>query len=64
LNSDAKLFTDNTCLVEKADDLQLELKLIQNLRLIHEWTTAKLITGNQQKSPVLVILPKQNCFYF
>jgi len=61
LNCDAKLYADDTCLVEKADNaLQLELKLNQNLRLIHEWTTANLITVNPQKSLVLIILPKQN----
>jgi len=60
-NCDAKLFADDTCLVENADNaIQLELKLNQNLRLIREWTTANLITVNPQKSLVLIILPKQN----
>jgi len=46
----------DTCLVEKADNaLQLDLKLNQNHRLIHEWTTANLITVNAQKSLVLII---------
>jgi len=40
--------------------LQLELKLNQNLKLIHKWTTADLITVNPQKSLVLIISPKQN----
>ena len=50
---------DSSLLVNAPNPYQLETIINNNLKQMHEWTTANLITVNPIKSPVIIIPSKQ-----
>ena len=55
-----KLYADDSCLlVNAANPYQLETIINNNLKQMHEWTTANLITVNPIKSSIIIIPPKR-----
>ena len=60
LNSNLRLFADDTCLNINAVTMSiLCTKINQELSTVHKWTTASKITANPAKSHCLRILPKK-----
>ena len=61
LNSNPRLFADDTCLnTNTITPSNLSEKMNQELTTVHKWTTANKITVNPEKSYCLIIPPKKN----
>ena len=61
LNSNPRLFADDTCLnINAVTPAMLNEKMNLELTTVHKWTTANKITVNPQKSHCLIIPPKKN----
>ena len=61
LNSNPRLFADDTCLnINAVTPAMLSEKMNLELTTVHKWTTANKITVNPQKSHCLIIPPKKN----
>ena len=61
LNSNPRLFADDTCLnINAVTPAMLSEKMNLELATVHKWTTANKITVNPQKSHCLIIPPKKN----
>ena len=60
LNSNPRLFADNTCLnINAINPFILSEKTNVELTTVHKWTTAKKITVHLSKSYCLIIPPKK-----
>ena len=56
LNSNPRLFADDTCLnINAITPSNLSEKMNQELTTVHKWTTANKITANPEKSHCLII---------